>query len=268
MIHYHSADVTPRQELLRLAGRHFFVSFAYAQLDEVAHRIGQTVMLDNGAYTFYQSGKQPDWDAYLDWCGRWLQHRTTWAIIPDVVGGSEQENDELLRWWDDRARHLPRWQTAPVWHVHQSTERLVALCRVYSRVCVGSSVGEYKTVGGQAWRARMNEAMNVLCGDGPPPVWLHLLRGLAMRGSEYPFASADSSIISQDHNRQVARRGYRRDVADMARVIDSVQSPAVWQVRHQDQGEFDMPEPPWGTDEAHRTAHRHLVDQLNMGDAA
>jgi hypothetical protein len=78
---------------LRAAGARgpvFCVSYADPRDVEVCHEIGESVMLDNGAFTFWRKGGAVDWDGYYDWCGRWLEHWTTWAVIPDVIDGTEE----------------------------------------------------------------------------------------------------------------------------------------------------------------------------------
>ena len=35
----------------------------------------------------WRAGKIADWPAYYAWCERWLDYRTTWAVIPDVIDG-------------------------------------------------------------------------------------------------------------------------------------------------------------------------------------
>jgi hypothetical protein len=143
-----------------------------------------------------------------------------------VIDGTEEQNDELLRrWW---RYGLPAPQCAPVWHVHESLERLRHLCRAYPRVCLGSS-GEYAKVGDDRWHARMTQTMNAVCGDGPAPCWLHMLRGLSLAGSHYPFASADSTNLSQNHKgNQSTRPAPARDIRRMADEVDARQCPGRW----------------------------------------
>jgi hypothetical protein len=193
-VHYHGTPITPHHVIYQLAGRNFCVSFADPRQVEVCHEIGQSVMLDNGAFSAWRSGKGTDWTGYYAWCERWLEYRTTWAVIPDVIEGTEEENDELIRQWP----HGPR-AGAPVWHVHESIPRLLRLCDRFDRVCIGSS-GEYATVGDEKWRIRMDDVFTQLCNGGPSPTWLHMLRGMRMAKSGYPFASVDSTDIARHHN--------------------------------------------------------------------
>ena len=217
MIHYHGTPLTPRAALLSLVGRNFCVSYADPRDLECCLRIGQSLMLDNGAYSAWRRGYVPDWSGYYEWCAPLLEYRTIWAVIPDVIDGGEEENDALLAEWPHGKRG------APVWHLHEPIDRLLRLASEWPRVCLGSS-GEYATVDDADWRRRMVVAMNALCGDGPPPCWLHMLRGLRLAGSDYPFASADSVNVARNY------KDTQRDVRRMADEIDGRQCPARWRL--------------------------------------
>jgi hypothetical protein len=215
MMHYHGTPITPRSALLELAGRSFCVSYARPENIEVCHEIGQSVMLDNGAFSVWRKGIEPDWPGFYAWCERWLDYQTTWAVIPDVIDGDEASNDALIEAWPHGQRG------APVWHMHESIGRLLRLCDEWPRVCVGSS-GAYATVGDGRWMRRMREAMDRLCGDGPSPVWLHMLRGMSLSGGPYPFASVDSTDIAQNHPRP---QNTPRKMADR---WDALQCRPIW----------------------------------------
>jgi hypothetical protein len=222
VIHYHGTPITPRARLYELAGRHFCVSYAAPRDVKVCHEIGQSVMLDNGAYTFWSApeehrGASPDWAGYYDWCNEWLAYPTTWAVIPDVIDGSEDDNDRLLvEWFTQR---LPRG--APVWHLHESLERLGRLARGYERVCFGSS-GRYAHVGSDGWRRRIHEAFDAISNQDGTVSWVHMLRGMDLAGDYFPFASADSTNVARNHNRSTLT------VGQMAAEIDGRQCPALW----------------------------------------
>jgi hypothetical protein len=220
VIHYHGTPITPNRVLAELSGRHFCVSFAAPSQVKMCHQIGQSVMLDNGAFSLWRSGKKTDWPRFYAWCGPWLEYHTTWAVIPDVIDGSEQENDALLHEWP-----YPREKGAPVWHLHESLERLNSLVHAWPRVCFGSS-GQYASVGTQRWHHRMAEAFNKICPTGgPPPAWLHMLRGMSLSGKDYPFASVDSTDIARNHWR--VKNGGATAVQKAHR-WDSMQCPAAW----------------------------------------
>jgi hypothetical protein len=215
MLHYHGTPITPRTELLKLSGRHFCVSFADPRDVAVCHEIGQSVMLDNGAFSMWRAGKPTDWPGFYDWCDRWLDYPTTWAVIPDVIDGDEADNDRLITEWPFGDRGVP------VWHMHESLERLYRLAERWSRLCIGSSA-EYQVVGSKKWHGRMRAAWDLLCPDGGRPPWVHMLRGLALCGSLYPFASADSTNIARNH------ASTKEDILDMVQRIDAVQCPGRW----------------------------------------
>ena len=215
MIHYHGTPITPRRVLLELAGKHFCVSFAHPNDALACHQIGQSVMLDNGAFSMWTNGKRVDWQEFYEWAERWLEYQTTWAVIPDVINGTEQSNDMLV------ARcPLPIHQSAPVWHLNENLNRLDYFLDLgYHRICFGSS-GEYRHVGSSKWHHRITEAFNHLTQIGPIP-WVHMLRGMSLSGSQYPFASVDSTDVARNHNR-------KNNAIIMANRWDAMQCPATW----------------------------------------
>lgn len=216
-IHYHGTPITPRAVLDTLAGRSFCVSYVAPNDVKHCHAIGQSVMLDNGAFSAWTKGRPVDWESYYDWTAPWLCHHTTWAVIPDVIDGTEQDNDALIAQWPHGERG------APVWHMHESIARLVTLCHRWPRVCIGSS-GAYRVVGSDGWHRRMTEAMNAVCGNHAAPAWMHMLRGMALAGSQYPFASLDSTDVARNHNRP------QNSAATMAARWDAIQCPARWTI--------------------------------------
>lgn len=196
-----------------LAGRHLLVSHAYPRPTRLAHEIGQSVLLDNGAFSAWRSGKAVDWSGYYDWTDEWLECPTTWAIIPDVIDAGPDEQDALVMQWPHGLRG------SPVWHMHEPMDRLLLLVDEWPRVCVGSS-GEYATVGDDRWHHRMTDAFNQLSQRGRLP-WLH---GLRMQGVSalYPFGSVDSADIARNQNRP------QNTVAGMAERWDRVQPKIGW----------------------------------------
>lgn len=224
MIHYHGCPITPRAELLTLAGRFFCHSFARPDDVQIGHEIGQGNMLDNGAFSTWRgrargAAAREDWSAWWGWAEPWLEHPCTWAVIPDSIDGGVEENDRLLEEWGWRVGIV---QGAPVWHLHEPIERLVRLCDEWPfRVCFGSS-GIYRTIGTVAWHSRVSEAFDAVADDvgRVPPI--HMLRGMSMSGRHYPFASADSTDIAQNHARP------QNTAAKMAARWDSMQCPPRW----------------------------------------
>lgn len=193
MIHYHGTPITPVSALYELAGNHFCVSFMAPQDVARVHQIGQSVMLDNGAFSVWKRGAQPDWSAFYEWADPWLDCPTTWAVIPDVIGAGTQEQDALIREW-------PHGQKgSPVWHMDEPIDRLMTLIDSWPRVCVGST-DEYATVLSQAWTRRMDEAWNEIARAHARTPVLHMLRGMQLSGKRWPFASVDSTDIARNHH--------------------------------------------------------------------
>lgn len=60
-LHYHGGPITPYSVLYTLAGKCFCVSHAKPDQVAVMHQIGQSVMLDNGAFSKHTKGKPTDW---------------------------------------------------------------------------------------------------------------------------------------------------------------------------------------------------------------
>jgi hypothetical protein len=223
-LHYHGTPITPRKVLAELTGRCFCVSFWRPDDVEWRHQYGQSVMLDNGAFSAWQEairrGATPDidWTAFYAWCDQWLAFRTTWAAIPDVIMGDAVANDALIQQWPHGQRG------APVWHMHEPIERLMRLCDEWERVCIGSSA-QYSVVGSAEWHHRMTEAMNAICRTGRAPTWLHMLRGMNAARWGYPFASVDSTDIARNHNR-------KNNPREMADAWDAIQCPATWKRKY------------------------------------
>ncbi len=230
MIHYHGTPITPIAALYQLSGRHFCVSHTHPADVARCHQIGQSVMLDNGAFSAWKAGKATDWPGYYAWADRWLDCPTTWAVIPDVIDGNEADNDALLAEWP-----LPKWFGAPVWHMDESLDRLERLANTYPRICIGSS-GEYATVGTTAWWGQMARAMRVLCDDeGRPLCKLHGLRMLNPEiFSRLPLSSADSTNVAQNVGKDKNWRGTYQPPTKEARAavmrerIESINAPAQW----------------------------------------
>ena len=193
MLHYHGTPITPRAALATMPGRHFCVS--HAAPNDLAWCIanGASVMLDNGAFSAWTKGRAVDWGAFYEWAAPHARH-PHWAVIPDVIDGDEDDNDALLA-----ACPLPRETAAPVWHLHESLDRLARLAGEWPRVCFGSS-GAFASPGASSWRARIDAAWDVLERQSSRP-WVHMLRAMkeASEGP-WPFASADSTNIARNHN--------------------------------------------------------------------
>jgi len=197
MIHYHGLPITPATAAMTAVNSgHAFVSYRHKEQLSIAVECCQSFAIDNGAFSAWKSGKPIlDWSEFYVWALDCLRIPSCdFAVIPDVIDGDEKENDKLL----DNCP-LPIWFAAPVWHMHESIDRLVRLAIKYPRVCLGSS-GEFSTVNNQGWWNRMAQAMKKICDkDGRPLCKLHGLRMLNPDVfTKLPLASADSTNIGRN----------------------------------------------------------------------
>lgn len=223
MLHFHGTPISPRDVLYTLAGRHFCVSHSAPGDVHVCQQIGQSLMLDNGAFSAWRRGKLPDWPAYYAWCERWLGP-ADWAVIPDVIDGSDEANDALIAQWPHG------YKGAPVWHLHESIDRLRRLVDAWPRVCLGSS-GAYSTIGTDQWERRMDMAFNAVCAGRFVPA-LHGLRMMSLSGQRWPLASVDSTDVARNHNRKHNRADWMVDRWDRS------QCPTRWHSRPIEVGLF------------------------------
>ncbi|MGI9158773.1 MAG: hypothetical protein ACR2K1_03375 [Saprospiraceae bacterium] len=196
MIHYHGLPITPTEVLVSaMKGRHVLVSYAHRDQLDLAAQICQSVVLDNGAFSAWKSGKPLDYSGYVAWAEKWIRHPAVdWCLIPDVIDGSEVDNNALVERFPFHSA-----VSVPVFHMHESLRRLDWLSRRFRRVALGSS-GEFATVGNATWWARMHDIMRTVCGGSDTPrVKLHGLRMLNPKVfTKLPLSSADSCNVARN----------------------------------------------------------------------
>lgn len=205
MIHYHGGPITPDTCALRAwTGRHACISYAAAQQMNLAAQVCQSFMVDNGAFTFWRTGRAVDWQEFYAWAAEWLDHPgMDFVVAPDVIDGTEAENNALLA-----ACPLPRHKVAAVWHINESIDRLKWLSAEYPRVCIGSS-GEFDVTKPDAFLRRAHEAISAICNPrGQPVTRLHGLRCLNPELFRHlPLSSADSTMVARNIGIDQAWRG-------------------------------------------------------------
>ncbi len=237
MIHYHGTPITPKEASFRvLANGDAFISFRRPDDIALAAEVCQSIALDNGAFSAWRAGEPiKDWWPFYAWAyeaGR--LPCCDFAVIPDVIDGTEEENDQLVNEWP-----LDKAFGAPVWHMHESLDRLDRLVSGWRRVCLGSS-GEFASPGTPAWWARMSDAMGVACdAGGRPRTKLHGLRMLSTRiFTKLPLSSADSTNVAQNVGKDEKWEGGRyQPVGDglksirgviLRSRIEAFNSPSIW----------------------------------------
>ena len=213
-IHYHGTPITPNSVLLSLAGKNFCVSHANPQQVSICHDIGQSIMLDNGAFTAWTQGKATNWPAYYQWCDVWLNNPTTWAVIPDAIDAGAEVQDDLIKQWPHGDRGVP------VWHMDEPIERLLSLLDAWPMVCMGSA-GEFAKLLTPKWEAGMDDAWEAITKRHNRTPKVHMLRGMQMSRLRWPFYSVDSTDIARNHNRH-------KQPKTRAEMWDACQCPPVY----------------------------------------
>jgi len=235
LIHYHGTPMTPVADMIRaFRGRHAIVSFEHPAQVEIAAEICQSIVLDNGSFSAWRNKRKHDFTGYQEWACHWLRHPCVdWCVIPDVIDGDEEANDALLSTWE-----LPGEVSVPVFHMHESLDRLERLVSGYSRIALGSS-GDYSDPGSAEWWGRIAEMMEVLCDDdGFPRAKLHGLRMLdPVIFSHLPLASADSCNVARNVGIDLAWNGPYAPRSRAARAlilmdrIESHAAAAMWNTK-------------------------------------
>jgi hypothetical protein len=181
--------LSPDRYYQHLPDRAFCASFFHCKYD-VKHlpKSATALMLDNGAFSAHTKGITVDWKAYYAWCEKHLRDARDWCVVPDVIAGTEEEQDLLIKEWPS---HLPG---APVWHLHETLDRLRHLAQEHPRVCLGSSKA-YWHIRSSIWFERMDAAFETLESLTEKPK-IHMLRGLGVV-DQYPFTSADSTNLAR-----------------------------------------------------------------------
>ena len=259
MIHYHGLPINPQTAaVVAITGGHAFISYRHKDQLGITVEVCQSFAVDNGAFSAWKAGEPvTDWSGFYEWATMCMRIPSCdFAVIPDVIDGTEEDND-LLLWMCP----LPKWFGAPVWHMHESLERLERLVSNYPRVCLGSS-GEYSVVGNELWWKRAHEMMEVICDDqGRPRCRLHGLRMLNPKVfSKLPLASADSTNIGRNVgiDKKWEKGNYQPPTKEgralvMRQRIESINAPSIWRpdVHHSKEVLVQRiphdPEPPAGT---------------------
>lgn len=200
MIPYVGMPITPEEAAARaVRWGHAFCSARYLNQLPLVLEICQTFAMDHGGFSAWKSGEPiTDWQFYYALIAELHRYpQFDFCVIPDVIDGTEAENDALLDEWPWRltAPHVG----APVWHLNESLDRLDRMVSQWPRICLGSS-GEYAQIGTPKWWTRMAEAMDVICDkQGRPCAKIHGLRMLDPAiFTRFPFASADSTNIARN----------------------------------------------------------------------
>jgi hypothetical protein len=204
MIHYHGLPITPDSACIQIMhGGHALISHHYPSQLGIAAEVCKSFVLDNGAFSAWKKGEPiTDWKPYLEWALNGMSHpNCDWIIIPDVIGGTEKENDSLMDWFVGRwicHRKLPYSECVPVWHLHESFTRLQMLASLFPRIAFGSS-GDFSMPKTSKWWSRVVSALrHISLSDGRLYCKVHGLRMLDPAVfTKLPLSSADSTAVGR-----------------------------------------------------------------------
>lgn len=192
MIKYHGTPVggTKMDAIKFLCGRNALISFAtQGHIPEVLASC-DSFCLDNGAFTIWKTtGGKIDVESYMKWVSLYQKHPSfDFALIPDVIMGTEVENNLLLDEWDDKLIGVP------VFHLGESVDRFLMLADRYNKVAFGST-DLWSRNGSREWWKNMADFMDAVTDeDGNLPCKVHGLRMLDPKLFQYlPLHSGDST---------------------------------------------------------------------------
>jgi hypothetical protein len=234
MIKYHGTPVggTKHDSIKFLNGRHALISHAYPIQTPEVLECCESFCLDNGAFTIWKNSKGGaiDMDSYKKWVLDLSRHPAfDFYLIPDKIGGTEKENDELIEQWGDDVRC-----GVPVFHLGGNPDRFFRLADKYPKVAFGST-DKWARNGTNAWWKDMADFMDIITDDeGFLPCKVHGLRMLDTRITQYlPLHSGDSTNAGVNGAR-LMRSGSMPAITRwqgnerIAYKIEAVQPPSVW----------------------------------------
>ncbi len=174
---------------------------SFARMDQLKYvlSVARLVVFDNGAFKDWndrRKGKKTNttkeqWEKYYIKV-RSIYSQIYWFLIPDVIEGTEEENDELV---DNLPADL-RNKAVPVWHSDESLERLDRLCKRWPTVAIGMC-GPHRKIEKKESKERIQEIFYHIYCVRKFDVRIHGLRVLDGRVlGMFPYASGDSSFVA------------------------------------------------------------------------
>jgi len=197
MIKYYGTPITPYSVFDKyMMDRNVCISFLNPGNLKRAKDICNRIIIDNGAYTFFRKRIKPNWNKFYNFIDKHYKDIDSF-FIPDSIDGTETDNNRLI----NEVPEILFEKAIPVYHLHESTERLGELMSKFDYIALGSS-GDYWKIGSDKWHFRMNELMKIICNShGRPKVKIHMLRCLNPNiFNIYPFYSGDSTGFAQNHH--------------------------------------------------------------------
>lgn len=192
MIKYHGTPIggTKYDALKFLNGRNALISFAHPGQTAEVLECCDSFCLDNGAFTIWKTtGGQIDVVEYKKWVEHLGSHPAfDFALIPDIIMGSIEDNDEMIERWESDVTAIP------VFHLGEPVERFFKMAKKFKTVALGST-DLWPRNGSKEWWTYMADFMDdVTDSRGVMPVKVHGLRMLDPKLFQYlPLHSGDST---------------------------------------------------------------------------
>ncbi|HIF5778101.1 TPA: hypothetical protein ACX3EJ_001077 [Vibrio parahaemolyticus] len=175
---------------------------SFARMDQLNYilNVAKVVVFDNGAFKDWndrRKGKKKDVDPITHWAKYYrkvlsIYSRIHWFLIPDVIEGTEEENDALIKMLPISLRN----KAVPVWHSDESFDRLDRLCERWPMVAIGMC-GPHRKIESHAAERRIQEIFHHLYCVKKSDVMIHGLRVLDGRVlGRFPYHSGDSSFVA------------------------------------------------------------------------
>lgn len=232
MIKYHGTPVggSKHDAIKFLNGRHALICFAHqGQVAEVLECC-ESFCLDNGAFPIWKNGGGkidiPKYEYFVE--GLATHSSFDFCLIPDVIGGTEKENDTLIERWDSR------YDSVPVYHLGEDPERFLSLSQQFTKVALGSTDSWAKN-GSKAWWKNMADFMDYVTDDsGVLPCKVHGLRMLDPNIFKYlPLHSGDSTNAGVNGHIPMKKGVYKaitrwQGNERIAQRIEAYQSAPIW----------------------------------------
>lgn len=192
MIKYHGTPIggTKYDALKFLEGRNALISFAHPNQTAEVLDCCDSFCLDNGAFSIWKTtGGQIDVEKYKAWVAHLGSHPAfDFALIPDVIMGSIEQNDALIDAWESDV------VCVPVYHLGEPVDRFFRLAKKHKKVAFGST-DLWPRNGSREWWKYMADFMDTITdSNGIMPVKVHGLRMLDPELFKYlPLHSGDST---------------------------------------------------------------------------
>jgi len=209
MIFYHGSYLGGATHIITpfFTGRNFLISMEYPRFSEYVKNQSSGFILDNGAFTLWKKGfgdvdvyKYIDFVKSFDSCDNY-----DYSFIPDKIDGTEKQNDDYIEKW---LNLYGDFKSVPVWHYHESFDRLRLLLASFDMVALGSS-GEYATINSVDWKNRTNKIFEVYRNMN----CLTKLHGLRVLNpkifTQYEYFSGDSSNLGRNNGSYMKRHGLK-----------------------------------------------------------